>query len=238
MVSALLYNPLTPNANPVRSPFKSAITSNNITFRTTCTVAMSRVSAVVNGFKKTNNPPRPNSAIATLTVAKISTIMRPSNTPAVRPIWRFSFGSAVLLVVAVLGGSALISFVVAVMADVMRLICVPTWTVAAVFSRMGESAERRARVASMAVSIGTWDEWTWAGELTDSARVGLDGGVKVGQETECICTLGHHGAGNREAAEGEEGQVRDAHCDGGLRALGQLGRVVGTCECEEVDGEC
>jgi hypothetical protein len=153
MASTLLYNPLTPNANPVRSPFRSAITSNNTTFKTTCTVAMSRASAVVKGFKKTNNPPRPNSAIATLTVAKISTIMRPSSTPAVRPIWRFSCGSAVLLVVAILGGSALISFVVAVMADVMRLICVPTWTVAAVFWRMGESAERRARVASITVSI-------------------------------------------------------------------------------------
>lgn len=52
------------------------------------------------------------------------------------------------------GGSASISFVVAVTAAVMRLIWAPTSAVAAVFSRRGEEAERGARVASGASQYG------------------------------------------------------------------------------------
>jgi hypothetical protein len=114
---------------------------------------MSRERALVNGFKKINSPPSPKMPIAAPTVAKISTMMRLRRTPTVRPIWRFSTGST--LVVSAAGGRALMSLVVAEMADVMRLICVPTSSVAAVFSRRDESTERGARVASVSVSNAT-----------------------------------------------------------------------------------
>lgn len=148
MLCTFLYNPLTPIANDVSSAFNNVITSANTTFNTICTVTISSVSAVVNGLMKTSNPPSPNTAIAAPIVANISTIIRLRRTPTARPaIWRFSTGSAPASVVA--GGRALISLVVDVMAAVMRLICAPTSTVAAVFSMRLEEVERGARVASV-----------------------------------------------------------------------------------------
>jgi hypothetical protein len=48
-------------------------------------------------------------------------------------------------------------------------------------------------------------------ERTDGAGVDLDGGVEVGEEANCICALRKHGAGNGEAAEGEDGEVGETH---------------------------
>jgi uncharacterized membrane protein len=139
---------------------------------TNSTVKMSSDSAAVNGFRNTRRPARPKIATAAVTVAKISTMIRASRAPTAIS-WRFSLGwasmsSASVSVttarfsgVALTCGSALISLVVDVMAAVMRVIWVPTWAVAAVFSRRLEEGDRGARVASTIISYEDrkWREW-------------------------------------------------------------------------------
>lgn len=155
-MAVAVYNPETPRASAVSSPFSSAITPTRTTSRINCTARMSADIAPINGFKKISRPASPRIATAAVTVAKISTMMS-ARMALTAMSWRFSLGwawrsSSVstkrFSVVELTGGRALISFVVAVTAAVMRLIWAPTSAVAAVFSRRGEEAERGARVAS------------------------------------------------------------------------------------------
>lgn len=50
--------------------------------------------------------------------------------------------------------------------------------------------------------------------LTDGPSVDLHGGVEISQEAGYVClriTLLDHGARKRKAAQGEDGEVREAH---------------------------
>lgn len=102
--------------------------------------------------------------------------------------WRFCLGWAgisiaveverlVDSVVALAGASALTSLVVDVMAAVRRLICAPTWAVAAVLSRRFEDGERGARVASRKKLVSMCEGGMGRNERTDGAGVNLYGGV-------------------------------------------------------------
>jgi hypothetical protein len=60
------------------------------------------------------------------------------------------------------------------------------------------------------------------GRLTDCARVGLHGGVQVGQDADDIgfSALDGRGGSERQRAQGKQGEVGDAHFgDGGLRIM-------------------
>jgi hypothetical protein len=54
----------------------------------------------------------------------------------------------------------------------------------------------------------------WNGGRTDSTSVDLDSSVEIGQIADCVGALGDDGAGDGEAAEGEDGEVGETHLDG------------------------
>lgn len=151
-----VYNPPeSARASAVSKVSSRTVTPPSTVFSSASTARMRSGKAVVNGVVKTTRRAPPKIATATVTVARISTMMRPSSTPtAVNTSWRFSKDADSVPTLridrfsAVAGASAFRSFVVAVTAAVMRLICSPTRGTAAAFSSGEEDAESGARVAS------------------------------------------------------------------------------------------
>jgi len=164
-LQTLTHNPLTPKAKAVNKLLSNAMTPTRTTLSTSCTARMSRLNALVSGFRNTSRPARPKIATAAVTVAKISTMMRARRAPTAIS-WRFSFGWMFSMTsefervervgcVAFAGASSLIDEVVDVMAAVILLICAPTCGIAAIFSRRGDEGERGARVASVGDFLAT-----------------------------------------------------------------------------------